>query len=71
MEDLEWALPFFATVLAHEVEVKPVGGDFGPELGEAGEGFAVKELIFDEAMDGLDVALPGEAFGRDVAVVGA
>ncbi|WCJ58279.1 hypothetical protein NXS98_02475 [Fontisphaera persica] len=37
----------------------------------AGEGFAVEEFVFDQAVDGFDVALPGVAFGRDEAVVGA
>src|SRR5512135_3749067 len=69
MEDLEGALPFLAAVGSHEVEVVPIGGDFGPELGGAGEGFAVEELVFDEAVDGFDVALPGIALGRDITVV--
>ena len=71
LEDMEWALPFFAAVEADEVEVMPVGGDFGPELGGAGEGFAIEELVFNEAVDGFDVALPGVVFGWDVTVVGA
>ena len=71
LEDLERALPFLAAVGPHEVEVVPVGSDFGPEVGGTGEGLAVEELIFDEAVDGFDVALPGVALGRDVTVVGA
>lgn len=63
LEDLEGPLPFFPTVGAHEVEVVPVGGDFGPEIGGAGEGFAVEELVFHQPMNGLDIALPGVAFG--------
>ena len=69
LEDLKRALPFLAAVGADEVEVKPVGGDFAPEVRRAGEGFAIEELVFDEAVDGFHVALPGEAFGRDVAMV--
>ena len=47
----------------------PVGGDLAPEVGRAGEGFAVEELVFDEAMDGFDVTLPGVTLGWDVAVI--
>ena len=69
MEDLERALPFFATIGADEVEVVPVGGDFAPEVGRTGEGLAIKELVFDEAINGFDIALPGVTLGRDVTVV--
>ena len=67
LEDLQWTLPFFATVGAHEIEVVSIGSDFGPEVSRAGEGFAIKELIFDEAMARFDIALPCVALGRDVA----
>lgn len=62
-------MPFFAAVRADQVEVVPVGGDLGPEVSQATEGFSVEELIFDEAVDGFDVALPGKALGWDVTVV--
>ena len=70
LEDLQRAFPFFAAVGADEVEVVPIGRDLGPEVGRACEGFTVEELVFDETMDGFDVALPGIAFRRDVTVVG-
>ena len=69
MEDLQWAVPFFAPVGSNQIEVVPVSGELGPEVGWSGEGFAVEELILDEAMDGFDVALPGIALGRDITVV--
>ena len=62
-------MPFLAAVGTDEVEVMPVGGDFGPEVGDAGEGFQIKELVFDEAVNGFDVTLPGVTFGGDIAVV--
>jgi hypothetical protein len=35
------------------------------------EGLPIKELVFDQAVDGFDIALPSVAFGRDVAMVRA
>ena len=70
-EDLQRALPFLAAVFAHEVEVRPVGVGFGKKLGGAAESLQVQELIFDEAMDRFDVALPGVAFGGYEAVIGS
>jgi NHL repeat len=49
----------------------PVGGDFGPEVRRAGEGFAIKELIFDQPVDGFDIALPSVTLGRDVGMIRA
>lgn len=53
------------------VEVVPAGGGLAPEAGRAGEGFAAEALVPDGAVDGLHVALPGAAPGRDAAVVRA
>ena len=69
LEDLERALPFLAAIGAHQIEVMPVGGDFGPEVGVISESFAVEKLVFDQAMDRFHVALPSVTFGRDVAMV--
>jgi hypothetical protein len=52
---LAWALPFLAVIGAHEIEVLPGGGDLGPEIGVAGESLAIKELVFDEAMNVCDL----------------
>jgi hypothetical protein len=46
---LERALPFFASVFAHEIKEAPP------------EDLPVQKLIFDESMHGFDVALPGVA----------
>jgi hypothetical protein len=35
----------------------------------AGESLAIKELVFDEAMNGCDITLPGVTLGREVTVV--
>ena len=50
---------------AGEVEVELVGEGFGEEIAAAGERFQVEELIFDEAMDGFDIALEGGSGGRN------
>jgi hypothetical protein len=68
---LERALPFFAAVFAPEIEVTPTGADLVPELRAVGEVFAVEELVFEQAVDGLDIALPGVALGRDGRVTGS
>jgi hypothetical protein len=47
----------------------PIGSDFGAEISLATEGFAVKELVFDGAVDRFDIALSGVTLGRDVTVV--
>jgi len=62
-------LPFFAAIGADEVEVVPVGGDLAPEGGWAGEGLPIKELVFDEAVNGFDIALPSVTLGRDVTMI--
>ena len=62
-------MPFFAAVRADQVEVVPVGGDLGPKVSQATEGFSVEELIFDQAVDGFDITLPSVALRRDVTVV--
>jgi hypothetical protein len=46
------------------VEVALVEGNFGQEVGAGGEGFQVEELVFNEAVDGLDIALVGVGAGR-------
>ena len=43
----------------------------GRKLGAAGEGFQVIEFIFDEAVDGFDVALISVRSGGDAFVWGA
>ena len=62
-------MPFFAAIGTHQVEVVPVGGDLAPEVGWTGEGLAIKELVFDEAMNGFDITLPGVTLGWDITMV--
>ena len=69
LEDLPGALVVLVRVGAHEVEVELVEGSLGQEIGAAGEGFQIEELIFDEAVDGLDIALVGVGGGRDALVL--
>ena len=69
--DLERRLPFLAAIVTGQIEVMPVGGGFGPELGPIPKALAVEELIFDEPMYGFDIALSGIRAGRDVAMVTA
>ena len=41
----------------------------GQELTAAGEAFQIKELVFDQAMHGLHIALIGVRGGRDARVL--
>ena len=54
---------------AGEIEVERIGESFGEEVAAGGERFQVEELIFDQAMDGFDVALEGVSGGRDADVL--
>jgi hypothetical protein len=68
LEDAKRAQPAFVAIEARDIEVKPIGGEFVPEVGRGREGFPVKELILLEAVDGFDVALPSIGFDGDVVV---
>ena len=70
LKDLKRALPFFAAIGPDEIEVEPVSGGLGPEVGGVSKRFAIEEFIFDEAVDGFDITLPGVTLGRDVAMRG-
>ena len=54
-----------------KIEVELVERSLGEEVGAAGEGFDFEELVFDEAMDGLDVALVGVSARGDALVLRA
>src|SRR3970040_685444 len=71
LDDLPWGETSLVRIGASQVEVELVEGSLGQELGAAGESFQVKELVFDEAVDGLDVTLVGVCGGRDANVWGA
>ena len=69
LDDLLWSTTFFVRVGASEVEVELVRGSLGQEVGTAGERFQVKELIFDEAMDGFHIGLVSVGSGRDALML--
>ncbi len=52
-----------------QVEVELVGKGFGEEVAPTVERFQVKELIFDEAVNGFHIALEGVSGGRDANVL--
>ena len=70
-DDLERSLPFLAAIGTGQIEVLPVGGGLGPELGPIPKALAVEELIFHESMYGFDITLPGIGAWGDVAMVAA
>jgi len=59
LDDLPRAEILFVGIGADKVEVELVGEGFGEEIAAAGERFQVEEFIFDEAVDGFDIALEG------------
>src|SRR4030095_13271327 len=69
LENLQRALPLFGSVGTNEVKVTPVGGGFGKEFGAGPKVFTIEEFIFDQAVDGFDVALPGVTFRWNEAVI--
>jgi len=70
-DDLVRRLPFLAAIESGQIEVMPVGDGLSPELGAIAKALPIKELIFDEPMDRLDIALPSVGLGRDVTVIAA
>jgi hypothetical protein len=68
-DDLPGAEVLLVGVGADEVEVELVGEGFGQEVAAALERFEVEELIFDEAMDGFDIALEGVSRGWNANVL--
>ena len=63
LDDLPGAEILFVGIGADKVEVELVGEGFGEEIAAAGERFQVEEFIFDEAVDGFNVALEGVSSG--------
>ena len=57
LDDLLGAEIVFVRVGPGEVEVELIGEGFGEEIAAIGKGFQIEELIFDEAVDGFDMAL--------------
>ncbi len=52
-------------IRANQVEVVLMERDLGEELGAGSKGFQVIELVFDEAVNGFDVARVGVSGGRN------
>jgi hypothetical protein len=71
LDDLPWGTACFVGVGPGQVEVELIEGGFSEELSAGAEGFQVVELVFDEAVDGLDIALIGVGGGLDALVLGA
>jgi hypothetical protein len=69
LNDLPGAEVLFVRVGADEVEIELVGEGFGEEVGAAGKRFQVEELIFDEAVNGFDIALESVSSRRDAEVL--
>ena len=69
LDDLPGAEVLFMGVGADEVEIELVGEGFGEEIAAARKGFQVEELIFDEAVNGFDIALGGVSGGRNADVL--
>jgi hypothetical protein len=71
LEDLPRAAVLLVGVGAGEVEVELVEGSRGEEVGRGREGLDCKELVFDEAMNGLDIARVGVRGRGNALVLGA
>lgn len=71
MKDLPRAETCFVGIGASEIEIELVERSFGQEVSAVGERFQVKELVFNQAMDGFDVGLIGVSGGRDALVLRA
>src|SRR2546427_10698968 len=63
LNDLPWSKASLVRVGTSQVEVELVEGSLGQEVGPAGESFQVKELVFDEAVNGFHGALGGVSGG--------
>ena len=71
VEDLPGAEVVFVRVGTGEVAGELVEGSLGQEVAGRGEGFDFEELVFEEAVDGFDIAWVGGREGRDALVWGA
>jgi len=68
-DDLPGAEILFVGIGTNEVEVELVGESLGEEVAATVERFQVKELIFDEAVNGFNIALEGVSRGRNANVL--
>ena len=63
LDDLPWGETSLVRVGSGQVEVELIERRLGQEVGAILESFQVEELVFDEAVDGFDVALVGGSGG--------
>ena len=63
LDDLPGAEVLLVGVGTDKIEVELVGKGFGEEIAAARERFQVKELIFDEAVNGFHITLEGVGGG--------
>ena len=71
VDDLPWRKPAFVGVGPSQVEVELVERGLGEELSAIAKAFQVVELVFDQAMDRLHIALVGMSSRGDALVLGA
>jgi len=69
LDDLPGSLVLLVGVGTGEIEVELVGAGLGQEVAAVGERFQIEELVFDEAVDGFDVALEGVGGRGDADVL--
>lgn len=69
LDDLPRGEILLVGVGTDEVEVELVSESFSEEVAAAGEGFQIEKLIFDQAVDGFDIALESVSGGRDADVL--
>jgi hypothetical protein len=71
VDDLPGSEASFVGVGTSQVEVELIERGLGEELRTTAKGFQVVELVFDQAVNGLDIALIGVSGGRDPLVLRA
>ena len=69
LDNLPGAVIALVGVGTHPVAVELIDGGLGKEFGTVAERFQIEELVFDEAVNGLDVALIGVGGGGDALVL--
>ena len=68
LDDLPWGEASLVRVGSGQVEVELIDRHLGQEVGAIFERFQIEELVFDETVDGFDIALIGVS-GRGDALM--
>ena len=71
VNDLPRGEIFFMGIRPGQIEVELIERSLGHKVRAIAESFQIQEFIFDEAMDGFDIALISVGAGRDAHVLGA